>query len=289
MAEKKIDEVTGVETTGHVWDDDLQELNKPLPKWWLWVMYATIVWAVGYWVAYPAWPLVSDYSKGMLGYSQRQVVSDQVAAAKQAQSKWRDAIAEAELTEIASDPELLSFSIAGGASSFGTNCAPCHGRGAQGYEGYPNLNDDDWLWGGSLEEIYHTIRYGIRNDEDEARFNEMPAYGRDELLTKEQITNVAEYVLALSNQQHDAAAAKEGEVIFAEQCSACHGEKAEGLPEMGAPRLTDSIWLYGGDREDILYTLNNGRAGVMPPWYTRLDDVTIKQLAVYVHSLGGGQ
>ncbi len=287
--DKKIDEVTGYETTGHVWDDDLQELNKPLPKWWLYVMYATIIWSIGYWVLYPAWPLASDYTKGMLGYSQRAVVMEQVAAGKAAQSKFRDAIAEAELTEIPKQEDLLNFALAGGAAAFKDNCAPCHGRGAQGFKGYPNLNDDDWIWGGDLEAIHQSIRYGIRNSDEDSRQSDMPKFGKEELLEKEQINDVAEYVLSLSGEAGDQEAAKRGQEVYAENCAACHGENGKGMKELGAPNLSDSIWLYGGDKADVVTSIHTGRGGVMPPWHTRLDDVTIKQLAVYVHSLGGGQ
>lgn len=290
MADKKrTDEVTGVETTGHVWDDDLEELNKPLPKWWLYVMYATIIWAIGYWMLYPAWPLASDYTKGMLGYSQREVVMQQVAADKAAQSKFRDAIAKAELTQIAKEPELLSFALAGGKAAFGDNCAPCHGRGAEGAKGFPNLNDDNWLWGGDLEAIHQTIRYGIRNSDPESRQSDMPRFGRDELLDKSQINDVAEYVLSLSGKSTDEAAAKRGAEVFAENCAACHGEDGKGTQELGAPNLTDAIWLYGGDKADVVKSIETGRGGVMPAWHTRLGEDTIKELAVYIHSLGGGQ
>ena len=287
--EKRIDEVTGIETTGHVWDDDLEELNKPLPKWWLYVMYATIIWSIGYWIAYPAWPLVSDHTRGVLGFSQRQTVSDQVAEAKKAQAKFRDAIANADLAEISKDANLLNFALAGGRAAFGDNCAGCHGSGAQGFTGYPNLNDDDWLWGGTLEDIYATIRHGIRTTDDETRDNPMPRYGVDELLTGKEINDAAEYVLSLSDRSSDAAAAERGKATFEEQCSACHGEDARGMPELGGPRLTDAIWLFGGSKDDIVESIRTGRGGVMPAWRGRLDDVTVKQLAVFVHSLGGGQ
>lgn len=287
--DKRIDEVTGVETTGHVWDDDLEELNKPLPQWWLWVMYATIVWSIGYWVLYPAWPLASDYTRGMLGYSQRAVVMEQVAAGKAAQSEFRDAIAKAELAEIQTKPDLLNFAVAGGRAAFGDNCAPCHGRGAQGFEGYPNLNDDDWIWGGDLAAIHQTIRHGIRNSDEDSRQSEMPKFGKDELLEKAQIDDVAEYVLSLSGSATDTAAAERGATVYAENCAACHGENGKGMNELGAPNLADSIWLYGGDKADIVTSINTGRGGVMPAFQSRLDDVTVKQLAVYVHSLGGGK
>jgi len=290
MADKKrIDEVTGFETTGHVWDDDLEELNKPLPKWWLYVLYASIIWAIGYWVLYPAWPLASDYTRGYLGYSQRAVVMEQVAAGKAAQAQFRDAIGKAELAEIQNKPDLLNFALAGGKAAFGDNCAPCHGRGAEGSMGYPNLNDDDWIWGGDLAAIERTIRHGIRSADADTRVSDMPKFGTDKLLEPAQIDDVAEHVLSLSGKASDQEAAIRGAAVFAENCTACHGETGKGNLELGAPNLIDGIWLYGTDKTDIVTSIETGRGGVMPPWHTRLDDVTIKQLAVYVHALGGGQ
>ncbi|MEE9590366.1 MAG: cytochrome-c oxidase, cbb3-type subunit III [Hyphomicrobiaceae bacterium] len=286
---KEIDDVTGVELTGHVWDDDLRELNEPLPKWWLWVLYASIIWSVGYWIAYPAWPTASGYTKGLFGYSQRTTVSEEIATANQAQAKFRQAIASAELETVRAEPELLSFSIAGGRASFGDNCAPCHGRGAQGFIGYPNLNDDVWIWGGKLADIHKTILFGIRSGHPETRDNAMPRYGLEQLLTKEQINELAETVLAFANNATDKAAAERGKAIFAEQCVSCHGDEGKGNQELGAPDLTDAIWLYGGTKVAIVTSISTGRGGVMPAWNERLDPVTIKQLTVYVHSLGGGQ
>lgn len=289
MARKgEIDEISGVETTGHEWDG-IKELNKPLPRWWLLVFYATIIWSIGYWVAYPAWPLVSDYTKGMLGYSERGNLAAQIAAARAAQKKFTDKIASASLDEIRADPELLQFAIAGGRAAFGDNCAGCHGRGAQGSQGYPNLNDDDWLWGGDLEAIHETIRVGIRNGGDEARDSAMPRFGLDGLLDKKQIADTAEYVLSLSGLPHDAEAAARGQSIFAENCAVCHGAEGKGTPELGAPDLTDKIWLYGSERENVIRSIETGRGGVMPGWADRLDEATIKKLAIYVHALGGGK
>ncbi|MEM7777129.1 MAG: cytochrome-c oxidase, cbb3-type subunit III [Pseudomonadota bacterium] len=284
----EVDDVTGVETTGHEWDG-IKELNKPLPKWWLYVFYATIVWSIGYWVLYPAWPLANDYTKGILGYSQRDVVTKAIAANREAQSKFRDAIASKELSEIRSDPELLRFAIAGGKAAFGENCAACHGRGAQGFKGYPNLNDDDWIWGGTLPAIFQTINYGIRASHDETRVSDMPKFGVDELLEPKQITDVASFVLSLSGKGDDAEAAARGKVIFEEQCAACHGDNGKGNQELGSPNLTDAIWLYGSSKEDVVESIHTGRGAMMPPWVGRLDEVTIKSLAIYVHSLGGGE
>lgn len=275
-------------TTGHEWDG-IQEFDNPLPRWWLWVFYATIVWAIGYWVVMPAWPLISGYTQGVLGYSQRAVVERQLERNTQAQSVWLDRIKEASLSDIRSDPELLTFALAGGRSAFAVNCSQCHGTGAQGSSGYPNLNDDAWLWGGSLEDIAYTIRHGIRNGSDDARTSEMPAFGRDELLEPGQVDDVVEFVVSLSGRPVRAAAAERGKEIFASQCVACHGEAGKGNPEFGAPDLTDGIWLYGGDRATIRETVWNSRRGVMPAWQGRLSPETVKQLTVYVHALGGGR
>jgi cytochrome c oxidase cbb3-type subunit 3 len=289
MSHKEIDQVTGVETTGHVWDGDLKELNKPLPKWWLYTFYACVVWAIGYWIVYPAWPTLNGYTKGYFDYSQRGEVARQVAAAKADQAKYLDQIAAAPLADIEKNQELMPFVMAGGAAVFGDNCAPCHGKGAQGGPGFPNLNDDDWLWGGTPEAIQQTITHGIRSGDPEARDMAMPRFGLDGILQPAQIKDTAQYVLSLSGHTTDEAAAQRGKAIFAENCVACHGEEGKGNQEMGAPNLTDEIWLYGGKAAAIEKTIQTGRGGVMPYWTGRLDPVTIKMLAAYVHALGGGK
>ncbi len=286
---KEIDSVTGTETTGHVWDGDLKELNKPLPRWWLYVLYACIVWSIGYWIAFPAWPFLDGYTRGVLGYSQRDTVAKEVVAAKDAQATFLAAIAERTPAEIEKDSDLVEFALRGGGAQFANNCAPCHGRGAQGFKGYPNLNDDDWLWGGTLEEIEKTIRYGIRSGHADTHESAMPRFGVDQLLTTAQISDVATFVMSLSGTTGDGAAIERGKAIFDEQCAACHGPEGKGTPEMGAPNLTDGIWLYGGTKADIEETIRTGRGGVMPAWDGKLDPVTIKMLAIYVHALGGGK
>ena len=289
MAKRASDKAVKVETTGHEWDG-ITELNKPLPRWWLWTFYATIIWAIGYWLLMPSWPLLNTYTKGLLGYSQREKVAEQLAKAKAAKSEYRDKIAAMDLTAIVNDPELLSFALAGGEAAFGDNCAPCHGRGAQGAFGYPNLRDDVWLWGdGSLAAIYQTILHGIRSDDPETRMNQMPAFEHMGTLTEPQIADVAEYVLSLSSRAGDKAAAERGGKIFATTCTPCHGATGKGNPTLGAPDLTGEIWLYGGDKATVMETIRNGRGGVMPAWGHRLDPETIKELAIYVHSLGGGR
>ena len=287
---KKHEAATEPETTGHEWDG-IHELNKPLPKWWLWTFYATIVWAIGYWLLMPAWPLVSGYTKGLLGYSQRESVAEQLQAAKAAQAGLRQQIAVSDLTAITANPELLRFALAGGEAAFGDNCAPCHGRGAQGAFGYPNLRDNSWLWGGTLAAIHQTITHGVRANDPDTRSPgaQMPAFGKSGVLTEPQIADVAEDVLSLSGRADDKEAADRGSKIFASTCAPCHGPQGKGNQAIGAPDLTDELWLYAGDKATIMNTIRGGRGGVMPAWEGRLDPETIKELAIYVHSLGGGQ
>ena len=284
--DKQIDDVTGVETTGHDWDG-IRELNSPLPRWWVWTFYATILWAVGYWIAMPAWPLVSDYTRGLLGHSQRAQLSDQIAAVKAGQADLIARTAKASLADIKADPELLEFALAGGRSAYAVNCSQCHGSGASGASGYPNLNDADWLWGGTVDQIHATIQYGIRGDHDETRANEMPAFGRDELLTPQEVDEVSDYVVALSRDP-GLADTLPGKALYKEQCIDCHGEGGQGNQELGAPKLSDDIWLHSGGKPTVVDVITNSRSGMMPAWVDRLDSVTVKQLAVYVHSLGGG-
>lgn len=289
MADKQVDDVTGTETTGHEWDG-IKELNTPLPRWWLYIFYATIVWSFGYYIAYPAIPLVSSYTKGMLGYSSRAEVAVDMKSAKAAQQVYLDKIEVASLEDIRTDPELLEFALAGGRAAYNVNCSQCHGSGAQGFKGYPNLNDDEWIWGGTVDAIHYTISNGARNDQSEdARVSDMPAFLKDGLLEKAEINDVAEYVLSLSGAATDQAAADNGKTVYAENCADCHGGGGEGIADVGAPALNNKIWLYGGDKETVVETISYSRRGVMPAWGKILDAVTIKKLAIYIHSLGGGK
>lgn len=285
---REIDPVTGIETTGHEWDG-LKELNKPLPKWWLLTFYATIIWSVGFWVAYPAWPTLNDYTRGVLGYSQRATVAAEINESQQAQAKYRAGIETTPLVQIRDNPELLRFGMHGGAIAFQNNCAACHGRNAQGFPGYPNLADDDWLWGGTIDDIYKTILYGVRSEHKNTRFSQMPRYGLDKLMEPDEIGAVADYVLSLSTKTGDPDQIARGAKIFADQCASCHGEGGKGLIEQGSPNLTDGIWLFGNTREAVIESIRTGRGGQMPHWQGRLDTPTLKMLAVYVHSIGGGQ
>jgi cytochrome c oxidase cbb3-type subunit III len=289
MSEHDIDHVSGRATTGHQWDG-IKELNTPLPRWWILTFYATIIWAIGYWVVYPAWPLMTSYTSGLLHYSTRASVADELARLETRRGEKMKVLGNASLADIENDPALLALARARGKTVFADNCAPCHGSGAAGAKGYPNLNDDEWLWGGSLDQITQTIQFGARSGNAKAHEGQMLAFGRDGVLKHEEIVTVANYVRSLSGLAtapgYDAAAGKK---IFAENCVSCHGADGKGNQELGAPNLTDQIWLYGSEEATIIETITNGRAGVMPAWIGRLDPVTIKALTVYVHSLGGGK
>ena len=285
----EIDHATGKSTTGHEWDG-IKELNTPLPRWWLITFYLTIVWAIGYWVAYPAWPLISSHTKGLFGYSTRGDVAVELANLEKIRGEKMVKLAATPLAEIEKDPALLALARASGRSAFGDNCAPCHGTGGAGAKGYPNLNDDEWIWGGKLDQIEKTILFGARSGNAKAHEGQMLAFGKDGILKPAEVVTVANYVRSLSglptSAGYDAAAGKK---LFADNCVSCHGDNGKGNQELGAPDLTDKIWLYGSDEAAVIETITNGRAGVMPAWVGRLDPATIKALAVYVHSLGGGQ
>lgn len=284
-----LDHVSGRSTTGHEWDG-IKELNTPLPRWWILTFYATIVWAIGYWVVYPAWPLVSGYTTGVLHYTNRAAIAVDLANLEALRGEKMKVLGSASVAEIEKDPALLTLARARGKTVFGDNCAPCHGSGAAGAKGYPNLNDDDWLWGGSLDQIMQTIQFGARSGNAKAHEGQMLAFGRDGMLNHDQIVTVANYVRSLSGlPTAPGSDIASGKKIFEENCVSCHGEGGKGNQEIGAPNLTDQIWLYGSDEATIVETITNGRAGVMPAWAGRLDPVTIKALTVYVHSLGGGK
>lgn len=285
---REVDAVSGVETTGHEWDG-IRELDNPMPAWWKWVFYASIVWAIAYWIVMPSWPWPGGALPGVLGYSQREVVAGSIAYARSEQAVWRDRIAAVSLGDIRRDPQLRAFAIAGGRSAFAVNCSQCHGLGAAGSQGYPNLNDDEWLWGGSLEAIHRTISYGVRAGHPDTRVGEMLAFGDQGVLKRTEITDTVEYVLSLGGASKAPDAVARGKEVFTANCVACHGDDARGKAELGAPDLTNRIWLYGSDRQTITDTVTHGRAGMMPAWGGRIDPTTIKELAIYVHALGGGE
>ena len=277
----------GVGTTGHSWDG-IEELNNPLPRWWLWTFYITIIWGIAYTIAYPAWPMISSATSGVLGYSTRALVAEEIAEVDARNAEVSQTLANADLATLAPEDPAHQFGVAGGAAVFRANCSQCHGSGAAGAKGYPNLLDDDWLWGGSLEAIEATVRHGIRYEPDgDTRFSEMPAFGT--FLEEDVIAATTEYVLSLSGAVHDSALAATGAESYASNCAACHGDDGKGSIEVGAPDLTDAIWLYGGDRDAVHETITNARYGVMPAWGPRLSEAEIKAVTLYVHQLGGGE
>ncbi|MEQ1818792.1 MAG: cytochrome-c oxidase, cbb3-type subunit III [Terricaulis sp.] len=292
MADRERDSVSGTETTGHEWDG-VKELDTPLPRWWLYIFYACILAAVIYWVLMPAWPIGNGYTKGILGFSDRNNVAADVQALQSARAPMYERLANASTADIAADPELQEFARAAGESAFGDNCRTCHGAGGAGAPGYPVLADDVWIWGGSLAEIEHTLRVGVRSDHPETRMSMMPAFGRDHLLTTQQIADVTEHVVAISaasaRLHPDRAAAARGAIVYQEQCAACHGPTGAGDRAVGAPSLNDDVWLYGGSREEIQRQVEMGRGGVMPTWERRFDPGTLRALAYYVHEMGGGE
>jgi cytochrome c oxidase cbb3-type subunit 3 len=287
MSEKHVDQISDVETTGHEWDG-IRELNNPMPRWWVYTFYACIVWAIGYTIAYPAWPLLSQSTQGLLGWHSRADIVTELASAKDAQSVYMEKIASSSLADIQADSDLMQFAIAGGSAAFKVNCVQCHGSGASGGAGYPNLNDDDWMWGGSVEDIYTTVTHGIRfSDDTDTRFSEMPAFG--DILEPQEIREVAAYVVSLTGAPRDTTMVEPGRQLFADNCASCHGEDAKGNREFGAPDLADAIWLKAEGEEAIVDQIRTPKHGVMPAWGERLGDATVKQLALFVHSLGGGE
>lgn len=277
------------ETTGHEWDG-IQEYNNPLPRWWLWIFYATIVWGIWYVIAYPAWPLVQGATEGYKSWSTRENVAREIEQAEAANSEINERLVSAELASIPDNDELRTYATSAGESVYQTWCAQCHGSGAAGAQvgGYPNLLDNHWLWGGTVEDIHYTIAHGIRNEDDpDARYSQMPAYG--DMFETEEIDQVVNYVMSLTGEPRDAEAAEAGEELFVNNCAACHMEDGSGNTDLGAPALNDQIWLYGGDYDTITETVKYSRYGVMPPWNERLSEAEVRAVAVYVHQLGGGE
>ncbi len=285
-----LDTPTGQTTTGHSWDG-IKELNTPLPRWWLWTFYLTILWAVGYWIAYPAWPLIASHTTGVLGYSSRAELAQAMTALEARRDVQSAGLRQATVDQIAADPALTRMAIARGRAAFGDNCVGCHGQGGAGGIGYPNLTDDEWIWGGTLADIELTLLHGARWSQDNrTRTGDMLAFGKLGLMQRAQAESVVEYVRSIAGLDVERGAdLARGRQLFVEHCVSCHGSEGKGNRTLGAPDLTDAIWLYGSSRTVLVETVLNGRAGIMPAWAGRLDPVTIKALTVYVHSLGGGQ
>jgi cytochrome c oxidase cbb3-type subunit 3 len=287
MSEKRRDDVTGQTTTGHSYDG-IEELNTPLPRWWLWTFYLTILWGIGYTIAYPAWPMISGATAGLMGYSTRAEVAREIARHEEQNAALAGDLVATALPDVAAGGDLKRYAVARGGSVFRAQCSQCHGAGAAGGPGYPNLLDNDWLWGGSVDSIAKTVAHGVRNETDaEAHWSEMPAFG--EILEKQEIATLADHVIGLSASGGTPAGTQAGGALFADNCASCHGDVGEGNREMGAPNLADAIWLYGAEREDVIESITNARFGVMPAWGQRLSEADIRAVSVYVHSLGGGE
>ncbi len=287
------DPVTGRSTTGHEWDG-IKELNTPLPKWWVYVFYTCIVWAIGFWILYPSWPTLDAYFGGVLNQNDHVELRQETAAVAQERDRFRSRIAALSVAEVEADPELRTFAMASGRAVFNEACSPCHQVGAGGTEGYPSLVDDKWIWGGTSEAIYQTIKYGVRNENPHSRDPEktgMQAFGG--ILTPKEIEQVAEYV-AESLSQGKKIADMPGQKIFQENCVVCHGDHGQGDKTLGAPPLNVPVgWTFKRSNETlkqaIVRQVTNPQKGYMPDWSSRLSDPVIKELTVYVHTLGGGQ
>lgn len=299
---KEQDQLSGAELRRHEWDG-IQELNNPLPRWWLWLFYITIIWSIGYWVVYPAWPTLSGSgerggTQGVMEWTQYKELDQQRAEIVKRRGEYLERFRTSDYEDIMNDPELYAFALAGGQAAFKENCATCHGTGGAGAKGYPNLNDDDWIWAGDLDGIYQTIKYGIRMNED-ARDSIMPSY--NDILSGDEIRRVSEYVQGLHTGESTIypqgltsdtlADVSMGARLFYETCAACHGNDGRGNREIGAPNLADAIWLNSKDGSigEIMSQLKRPRHGMMPAWVDRLDENSLRQLTIYVHELGGGE
>lgn len=284
---QRVDEPTGTAFVGHEWDG-IEELDTPMPRWWVITFWGTILWGLAYVIAFPAWPMIDSATKGVTGWTSRGQLAAEMRLENSRRAPVLAAIAAAPVAALPQNAELMQVAIEGGRAAFKVNCVQCHGSGAAGSRGYPNLNDDDWLWGGDIDAIHYTLTHGVRQpDHNETRFSQMPAF--DGVLKANEIDQVVSYTRVISGQDRPSQASAAGAALFATNCASCHGTDGQGLREFGAPNLTDGIWLYGGDVDSIRQTVVRSRFGVMPRWDNRLDPVTIKMLAAYVHSLGGGE
>ncbi|MGE3874672.1 MAG: cytochrome-c oxidase, cbb3-type subunit III [Parvibaculaceae bacterium] len=283
----KRDPITGRLTTGHEWNG-IEELDTPVPRVVLFFLAVTALFAVGYWIAMPAWPLGTTYTKGVLGIDQRDIVTKQVEAAELARGAWMDKIGAADFATLKADPAVMQHVREAGRRLFADNCAVCHGVNATGGPGFPDLTAKSWLWGGAPEALAQTIAVGINSTNDDTRASQMLGFGATGTLNPKQVAQVVAYVRSLSAaaEADDAETLKAGQEIFMANCVSCHGEDAKGSQDVGAPNLTDGTWIYGGDLDSVYHTVFAGRQGHMPHWNTRLSPSEIKLLALYVDTLG---
>ena len=287
MANKRVDQATGTETVGHEWDG-IEELDTPMPRWWLYTFYLTMIWGLGYVILFPAWPMVTQATEGVLGWSSRGQLAQEMSVVDQGRATVREELSRIPIERLPENSELFSQAVAGGRSAFQVHCSQCHGSGAAGSQtlGYPNLNDDDWLWGGDLKAIEYTLVNGIRQPGvDGTRTSVMPAF--EGALDEAQLGSLVRHVQSLGGG--GGRSTPLGAKVYADNCALCHGARGEGNRIVGAPRLSDAIWLYGGSADEIRQQILKPRMGRMPHWGQRLDPVTIKMLSAYVWSLGGGE
>lgn len=281
MSVKDRDPLTGHQTTGHEWNG-ITELNTRVPRVvWLFII-VTHLWALAVWVLLPAWPLVTTSTKGILGLDQREEVAKKVVAANSDRAVWGERIKSLSADEILGDPELFARVSDTGPQLFGDNCAGCHGAQATGGPGFPNLIDGAWLWGGDTDTVMETLRVGINAPHPDTRWAQMPAFGRDGLLPRNDIRIVVDYVQSLSGAKSPADTIAAGAEIFATNCTSCHGNDGTGNPDAGAPDLSDGFWIYGGDDEAMFRTIWGGRQGWMPAWEDRLTETERKIITVYL-------
>jgi cytochrome c oxidase cbb3-type subunit 3 len=279
---KKVDEKE-IKTTGHEWDG-IKEYDRPDPFWLRLFFYGALFFGMGYWLLYPSWPV--PHEKGILDWSSSKEVTEDLQKMEKQRSVYQDELEKTDFKDVLQNKKLLKFVMAGGKSAFQNNCAVCHGAGGGGNIGYPNLTTGAWIWGGTMDEIYTTIKFGIRSGHEENRESQMAAFGKDKILTPSEIDQLTKYVMNMNNNEYSDIKAVN---LFKEHCSSCHGDSGRGLREFGAPNLRDAVWIYGGDYNSIYDVIYNGRMGVMPYWQGKLSDPVIKQLAIYVHQLGGGE
>jgi cytochrome c oxidase cbb3-type subunit 3 len=284
VEQQERDDHTGYLTTGHEWSG-ITELNTPVPRAVYFFLTLAFLFAVGYWILMPAWPLGVTYTKGLLGNDQRRIVAASLQEAALDRSVWTKKVETEGYAAIQSDRQLMEIVRETGHTLFGNNCAACHGRDAKGGPGFPNLTTSSWLWGGTPEQIFNTIRVGINSAHPDSHVSQMPAFGRDQMLQAADVPKVATFVYSLSNPDArgiDPKTIEAGKKIFAANCVACHGDDAKGNPELGAPNLTDKFWIYGGDLGTIDTTIWGGRQGHMPTWEGRLSELDRKVLTLYL-------
>lgn len=291
MSVEERDPYTGHRITGHIWNG-IKELNSPVPRLWYWSFALAFVFSVGYWIYMPAWPTVNSHTQGLSGFDQRDELDRQISVANAETDTWRKAITSVPLGDIVNNEELMGMVSRAGPALFEDSCAGCHGNSGEGAKNFPALNDTSWLWGSTPEAIYQTLKFGINSGHADSRIGQMPAFGDNKILDSSQIRDVSLYVQSLTNKaigdgrrSQELLSVRNGERVFATQCFACHGADAGGNPLLGAPSLTDADWLYGSQLEDVIYSVANGRAGLMPAWVNRIDDVKLRILSLYVHRM----